>query len=130
MSSPSEMASLQRANISHSGPLITLLSLLLLAGAILLVFLTLLGGAVDRNPTNQFYFLEADTSGIAGAAPLTRWTFWNACSVSSGRNDCPKVHAAHPLDPSRNFQGSDDKIPRPFTQYELCCLVQGRTALC
>lgn len=103
------------------GPLIALISLLLLAGAVVLILFTLLGGAVDHNPTNRFYFLEADTSGIAGAASLTRWTFWNACSVSNGRNDCPKAHAAYPFDPKRNFDGPDDGIPDLLLRYVENC---------
>ncbi|KAL9001707.1 MAG: hypothetical protein Q9188_005330 [Gyalolechia gomerana] len=79
-------------------------SLILTAGAILLIFLALLGGAVDENPTNKFYFLQADTSGLGNAASTTRWTFWNACSVMDGRNECPSVHAAYPFDPNRNFE--------------------------
>lgn len=78
-------------------------SLILIAGACLLILLTLLGGAVDKNPTNKFYFLEADTSGLGNAASTSRWTLWNACSVVNGHNACPKVHAAYPFDPNRNF---------------------------
>lgn len=104
---------------SDKGPLLALTSLILIAGAILLIFLTLLGGAVDHNPTNRFYFLQADTSGIAGAGPLTRWTFWNACGVDNGRNSCPKVHPAYPLDPARNFDGPDDGIPQQFIEYDV-----------
>jgi hypothetical protein len=96
-------------------PMIALTSLILLAGAILLIFLTLLGGAVDRNPTNQFYFLEAETDAIPGARPLTRWTFWNACGVTpNGRNDCPNARPAYPFDPTRNFRDAGDELPKPF----------------
>ncbi|KAI4183428.1 MAG: hypothetical protein LQ346_006336 [Caloplaca aetnensis] len=84
-------------------PALAFVSLVLIAGAILLIFLTLLGGAIDKNPTNQFYFLEADTSGLGNAAGKTRWTFWNACSVTNGRNSCPGAHPAYPFDPNRNF---------------------------
>ncbi|MCJ1226129.1 hypothetical protein MMC12_002778 [Toensbergia leucococca] len=87
-------------------PWIALTSLVLIAGACLLIFLVLLAGAVDGNPVNQIYFLQADTSAIPGAAPLSRWTFWNICSVTTnGRNMCGKVHPAFPLDPpsDRNF---------------------------
>ncbi|KAL8949335.1 MAG: hypothetical protein Q9222_004539 [Ikaeria aurantiellina] len=84
-------------------PALAFVSLILIAGAILLILLTLLGGAVDKNPTNKFYFLEADTSGLGNAAARTRWTFWNACSVVDGKNSCPKVRAAYPFDPNRNF---------------------------
>ncbi|KAL8862268.1 MAG: hypothetical protein Q9178_001277 [Gyalolechia marmorata] len=88
-------------------PALALVSLILIAGAALLIFLTLLGGAIDRNPTNQFYFLEANTEGLGDAGPLTRWTFWSSCSVIDGRNVCPRVRAAYPFDPRRNF-GTED----------------------
>ncbi|KAI4221534.1 MAG: hypothetical protein L6R40_008626, partial [Gallowayella cf. fulva] len=87
-------------------PALAFVSLILIAGAILLILLTLLGGAIDKNPTNKFYFLEADTSGIGNAAPLSRWTFWSSCSVVDGHNTCPGVHPAYPFDPKRNF-GTD-----------------------
>ncbi|KAL8916471.1 MAG: hypothetical protein Q9208_008503 [Pyrenodesmia sp. 3 TL-2023] len=54
-----------------AGPALALVSLILIAGAALLIFLTLLGGAIDKNPTDQFYFLEADTSGLGDAAERT-----------------------------------------------------------
>ncbi|KAL8671683.1 MAG: hypothetical protein Q9168_003831 [Polycauliona sp. 1 TL-2023] len=88
-------------------PAIALVSLILIAGAALLIFLTLLGGAIDKNPTNQFYFLQADTNSLGSAAPLTRWTFWSSCSAMDGRNTCPKVKAAYPFDPKRNFGTND-----------------------
>ncbi|KAL8710241.1 MAG: hypothetical protein Q9220_005172 [cf. Caloplaca sp. 1 TL-2023] len=84
-------------------PALALVSLILIAGACLLILFTLLGGAIDKNPTNKFYFLEAATDGLGSAAATTRWTFWNACSVVNGKNVCPKVHAAYPFDPNRNF---------------------------
>ncbi|KAG8534338.1 uncharacterized protein KY384_001182 [Bacidia gigantensis] len=95
-------------------PILGFLSLILIAGACLLLLLTLLGGAIDHNPTNRYYFLQADTSGIAGAADQTRWTLWNACSVLNGKNSCPKVHAAYPFNPPGNFKGSEDGIPPQF----------------
>ncbi|KAI4091301.1 MAG: hypothetical protein LQ344_004160 [Seirophora lacunosa] len=70
-------------------PALAFVSLILIAGAILLILFTLLGGAVGGNPVNQFYFLQADTSGLGNAAANSRWTFWNACGVVDGRNDCP-----------------------------------------
>ncbi|KAL8688391.1 MAG: hypothetical protein Q9218_005682 [Villophora microphyllina] len=88
-------------------PALALVSLILIAGAILLMLLTLLGGAIDKNPTNKFYFLEADTAGLGSAAAKTRWTFWSSCSVTDEHNVCPKVHPAYPFDPKRNFGTSD-----------------------
>lgn len=98
------------------GPALALVSLILIAGACLLIFLTLLAGAVDHNPTNKIYFLQAATSNIPGAPSVSRWTFWNTCSVSSaGGNVCGKVHPAYPLDPpsGRNF-GTTDGVPTQF----------------
>ena len=99
------------SNILLIGPILALVSLVLIAGACLLIFLTILAGAVDHNPTDLIYFLQADTSQIPGAPTLSRWTLWNTCSVSAdGRNLCGAVHPAYPLDPPSNFgttQGID-----------------------
>ncbi|MCJ1312114.1 hypothetical protein MMC25_005788 [Agyrium rufum] len=97
-------------------PLFAFLSLFLIAGAIVLIFFTLLPGAVDQSPLDQIFFLQADTSGIPGAPALSRWTFWNICSVNPGsKNVCPGVHPAFPLDPpsGRNF-GTTKDIPQGF----------------
>lgn len=77
------------------------------------MLLTILGGSVQKNPTNQFYYLQADTSNIPGAAQLTRWTTWNACGVTNGRNLCPGVHPAYAFDPPRNF-GTTQGVPPQF----------------
>jgi hypothetical protein len=99
-----------------SGPVLALVSLILIAGGLLLTLLVLIAGAVDHNPANKFYFLQADTSGIPGAAASTRWTFWNACGVTDGHNMCPKVHPAYAFDPPRNF-GSEKGVPKQFVGY-------------
>ncbi|KAH0534161.1 hypothetical protein FGG08_007252 [Glutinoglossum americanum] len=82
------------------------LSLLLTAGSITLLFLAILGGAVNRNPLNQVYFLKADTSGIPGAPKAAQWTLWNVCDgVGTGRDYlCSGTKPAHPFDPVRNFK--------------------------
>ncbi|KAI9885048.1 MAG: hypothetical protein M1823_003147 [Watsoniomyces obsoletus] len=92
---------------------LALVSLILTAGACLLLFLVVLGGTRDRTPLDDIYFLRAETSGIGGAPREARWTLWNACETENGRNVCPSVRAAYPLDPPRNF-GSDDDIPADF----------------
>ena len=99
--------------MSSSGPILGLVSLVFIAGALLLTLLILIGGGVNKNPTNQFYFLQAATTGIPGAAATTRWTFWNACSVTNGRNACPRVHPAYPFDPPQNF-GTTTGVPPQF----------------
>jgi hypothetical protein len=76
------------------------LGLFFMAASILLIFLTLLGGARNSTPLNEIYFLQADTGNIPGAPSISRWTFWNVCGVTNnGRNDCGKTHPDYPFDP-------------------------------
>ena len=105
------------ANALVTGAPLAVVSIIFIAGAVLLILLTVLGGASDKNPLFKFYFLQADTSGIAGAAPVSRWTLWNVCSVQAGKNSCPGAHAATPLDPPKNFVGPDNGIPPQFIGY-------------
>lgn len=131
-----------------------LLSLILIAGGMLLSLFILIAGAVDGSPVNKWYFLEADTSNIPGAPSLSRWTFWNIVDGATGSNDkvgasYSNVKPARPLDPPRNF-GTTTNVPEEFinTRYyyymtrfmfaftlialfwALCSLVLGVLALC
>lgn len=95
------------------------IGLFFMAGAILLIFLTLLGGTRNTNPLNQIYFLEADTGNIPGAPSTARWTFWQICGVSSnGRSVCGKSHPDFPFDPpnTNNF-GTTTNVPPEFVGY-------------
>ncbi|KAF2747532.1 SUR7-domain-containing protein [Sporormia fimetaria CBS 119925] len=97
-------------------PIIAASSLILLAGGILLQFLTILSGGVHSRPENQFYFLEAsDIGNIPGARNPSRWTFWSICGVNSrGHNaDCGSPVPALPFDPPRNF-GTQQNVPQQF----------------
>ncbi|KAL9010440.1 MAG: hypothetical protein Q9173_004622 [Seirophora scorigena] len=109
-------------------PALAFVSLILIAGAILLILFTLLGGAVGGNPVNQFYFLEADTSGLGNAAANSRWTFWNACGVVDGRNDCPGARPA-----GRKFY-LESRFAFAFVLiglfFAVCALFLGLIALC
>ncbi|CAL5872717.1 uncharacterized protein PFLUO_LOCUS6984 [Penicillium psychrofluorescens] len=91
------------------------LGLFFMAGAVLLIFLTLLGGARNTDPLNRIYFLEANTGNIPGAPPVSRWTFWALCSVKNGLNDCGSSHPDFPLDPPshRNFNTTVN-VPHEF----------------
>lgn len=95
------------------------LGLFFMASSILLIFLTLLGGARNSNPLNQIYFLQADTSNIPGAPTTSRWTFWNVCSVTdNGRNDCGSSHPDFPFDPPRaNNFNTTENVPHQFIGY-------------
>lgn len=83
-------------------PVLALSALLLVAGGIVMQFFTILSGAVNSAPLNQFYFLEATTSGIPNARNPSRWTFFAVCGrdPSTGHNtNCGAVVPALPFDP-------------------------------
>ncbi|KAF2839098.1 SUR7-domain-containing protein [Patellaria atrata CBS 101060] len=96
-------------------PILALLSLVILAGGILLQFLVILTGAVNSSPLDGIYFLQAATSGIPGARNPSRWTFFAICGRdSSGHNaDCGSPVPALPFDPPRNF-GTEQGIADQF----------------
>ncbi|KAF2691516.1 SUR7-domain-containing protein [Lentithecium fluviatile CBS 122367] len=92
-----------------------LTALVVLAGGILLQFFTILSGAVNRSPINQFYFLEASTTDIPNARNPSRWTFFAICGVDDGghNSNCGNVVPALPFDPPRNFR-TDVNVPAQF----------------
>ncbi|KAL4926822.1 SUR7/PalI family protein [Aspergillus undulatus] len=91
------------------------LGLFFTAGALLLMWLVFLGGVRNTNPIDQIYFLQVDTGNIPGAPAVSRWTWWNICSVENGRNVCGDTHPDFPFDPpsQRNF-GTEENIPQAF----------------
>lgn len=93
-----------------------LISLLILAGGILLQFFVILSGTVGGNPENQIWFLQASTNGVVPATRNpSRWTFFAVCGRgSNGRNtDCGAPVPALPFDPPRNF-GTQTGVPHQF----------------
>ncbi|RJE20649.1 cortical patch protein [Aspergillus sclerotialis] len=76
------------------------LGLFFIAGAILLIILTLLGGVTNTNPENIIFFLEANTGNIPGAPAVSRWTFWNVCAMDANQKSlCGPSHPDYPFDP-------------------------------
>ncbi|ODQ64990.1 SUR7-domain-containing protein [Nadsonia fulvescens var. elongata DSM 6958] len=106
-------------------------SLILTAGAALLLFFMILGGSRDSFPLNTFYFLEADTSLISGAPAMARWTFWGICSVSASAKNfaCTSNKAAFPFDPVSNF-GTIMNIPPSFIDNSSTHFYLTRFAFC
>ena len=95
------------------------MSLIILAGGILLQFLVILSGGVNGNPENQIYFLEASNIGnIPNARNPSRWTFFAVCGVDlNGRNaNCGAPVPALPFDPPRNFN-TQTNVPQQFIGY-------------
>ncbi|KUL86536.1 hypothetical protein ZTR_04246 [Talaromyces verruculosus] len=96
-------------------PIFGFLALFFTAGALVLMFLTFLGGVNNHTPLNNIYFLQVDTSSIPGAPSTSRWTFWNICAVSDGKSQCGSSYPDFPFDPpsSRNFNTTTN-IPGAF----------------
>jgi len=95
-------------------PLFGLISLILLAGGVLLQFFIVLSGGVHGNPVSQVYFLQSSTNGIPGQRDPSRWTYWAICSENNGHNtNCGSPVPALPFDPPRNF-GTEDNVPEAF----------------
>ncbi|KAF3930236.1 hypothetical protein ABW20_dc0104724 [Dactylellina cionopaga] len=139
-----------------AGTCFAFLSLLLTAGAAVMVFCVLLAGTRDDWPSlNHIYFLYADTSKIPGAPKISEWTLWNVCSSSAAKgagllSKCGEVNVANPFLPQMNFNTTknipEDFIKNPGTYYYLsrfsfafylislffmlCSMLTGILALC
>jgi len=99
-------------------PILGLISLILLAGGILLQFLVILSGTTESNPENQIWFLQSTTNGISPQPRNpSRWTFFAICGVNSnGRNtNCGSPVPALPFDPPhRDDFGTTNGVPSGF----------------
>jgi len=99
-------------------PLLGLISLILLAGGIVLQFLVILSGGISDSPENQIYFLQTTTNGISPQPRNpSRWTFFAICGVdSNGHNsNCGSPVPALPFDPARrNNFGTTIGVPAAF----------------
>jgi SUR7/PalI family len=72
------------------------LSLILIAGAIVLQFFVVLSGVTNTSPLNKTYFLQADTSTIAGSGrAVSQWTYFYVCGA--GNQDCGSPVPALPF---------------------------------
>jgi len=62
-------------------------SLILIAGSIVLLFFVVLSGVKHTTPLNKTYFLQADTSTIAGSGrAVSQWTYFYICGEDN--QDC------------------------------------------
>jgi len=98
-------------------PIIGLISLVLLAAAILFQFFIILSGAILSSPERQIFFLLADTSGMNAPNPA-RWTYWSVCGADSNgkyNDKCGAIVPALPFAPAnRHNFNSDSGVPDEF----------------
>lgn len=94
--------------------LFAILPLFLLAGSLLLLILTLLSGGVQKNPINEFFYLDAALTvpGIDSPDGRVRFTNYNICGVQNGRNvNCGPTKAAFGFNPVNDISSSDPSLP-------------------
>lgn len=89
------------------------IQMVFLAGGSLLLLLIVLSGSIDHFPINEFYWIQADTSGITNAPDYSRWTFWGLCSNRSRNNQCQDLAPLYPFSPVDNF-GTTSNVPSSF----------------
>ncbi|SCU93170.1 LAFA_0F15038g1_1 [Lachancea sp. 'fantastica'] len=86
---------------------VTTIFFTLLLGAGLLSFFVILSGARNSGVLKNFYWLEADTSGLGGAPSTTRWFNYDWCAYENGNlQGCSSKKPASPFSPRDNFGSS------------------------
>ncbi|KAI1814554.1 SUR7/PalI family-domain-containing protein [Poronia punctata] len=85
------------------------LSLLFLAGSIVLLFFVILSGVKHTSPLRQTYFLSADTSGISGARDVSQWTFFHICGRDN--TDCGRAFPDPPVGWAWSGKPTGDNLP-------------------
>jgi hypothetical protein len=50
------------------------------------MFFVILSGVTNSTPLNKTYFLQADTSSVNGARPISQWTYFYICGADN--QDC------------------------------------------
>ncbi|TVY52666.1 Protein SUR7 [Lachnellula cervina] len=89
------MGATHRINTIATGGATGIVSLILIAASLLFLFFIVLSGVTNKTPFGKTYFLQADTSSIAGARPVSRWTFFYVCGDNN--QDCGKPVPALPF---------------------------------
>ncbi|CZS91811.1 related to FMP45 Cell cortex protein involved in sporulation [Rhynchosporium agropyri] len=83
-------------------------SLILIGGALLLMFFVVLSGVRDHTPLNRSWFLRADTSSIPGAGRAeSYWTYWKICAHDGGQ--CGATIPALPI--GTPWKGNTQGVP-------------------
>jgi len=72
-----------------------MVSWVLIAASIVFMFFVILSGVTNTTPLNKTYFLQADTSSISGARPVSQWTYFYICGA--GNQNCGKAVPALPF---------------------------------
>lgn len=91
-----------------------IVSLILIAGAIVLMFFVVLSGVTNTTPLNKTYFLSADTSTLTGSGRATsQWTYFYVCGA--GNQNCGSPVPALPL--GYAWVGGTEGVPANIIGY-------------
>lgn len=95
--------------------------MILTAGALLLLLLTVLSGAITSKPINQFYYLSAAVTVPGQTSPdgMLHWTNYNYCGSENGRNvNCGSKHAAYGFAPARQLTDPSPAVPQTLVDHD------------
>lgn len=107
-----------------------ILPLLLTAGALLLLLLTVLSGAKSSTPLNKFYYLSAaiTESGITSPDGTLHWTNYNVCGSQNGKNvDCGPKKAAYGFAPASQLNNPTPAVPTQLVAHNSRSHITSRT---
>ena len=100
--------------IWSKGGALGIASLVLIGGALVLMFFVVLSGVKDTTPLNKSWFLRADTSSFPGSGrEVSYWTYWKICS--SGGGQCGSTIPALPFGAA--WVGGTEGVPAGLTGY-------------
>jgi len=92
---------------NHTEATLGSLSLLFLAGSLVMLWLVILSGLTLTTPLRQTHFLRADTHDITGARPISQWTYFFVCG--DGNADCGPAYPALPV--GYAWSGDANNVP-------------------
>lgn len=107
-----------------------ILPLILTAGALLLLLLTVLSGASTNSPLNKFWYLRAEISSSGTTSPdgMLHWTNYNFCGSQNGNNvDCGSKHAAYGFAPATQLVDPSPAVPTSAVTHNSRSRITSRT---
>lgn len=110
--------------------LFALVPLILTAGALLLLLLTVLSGATTKTPINKFYYLSAAVTVPGKTSPdgLLHWTNYNVCGSDNSKNvDCGSKTAAYGFHPATQLTNAEPAIPAELAAHDSRSKITSKT---
>lgn len=119
-----------RTNMQAFRSIFVILPLVLTAGALLLLLLTVLSGASTSSPLNKFWYLRAAISSTGTTSPdgMLHWTNYNFCGSQNGNNvNCGSKHAAYGFAPASQLTDPSPALPTEAVAHNSRSRITSRT---